>query len=112
MNTLDLLTLIAYAALTIDLWLEIRRINVTKSSEDLSIPGLVIRFIAISVLMIKFVVIGNAALIIGQAVSISSLAVYVYFAVKYYLQERSIGHTYSTCGATIDCAHHPATTQS
>ncbi len=84
MNILDWLTLLSYIALNIDIVLQIKRIYHRKSSEDLSLPGMTIRYIAILIIVFKFAAIGDAALIIGQGIAVVTFGTYFTLALIYY----------------------------
>ncbi len=88
MNILDILTLLSYIALNVDIILQIRRIYETKSSHDLSLLGLVIRYIAILVILIKFVSLDDLPLIIGQGLIAATFTIYFAFAVMYFLHRQ------------------------
>lgn len=84
MNVLDFLTLLSYVALNIDIVLQIKRIYTTKSSEDLSLPGMTIRYLAILTLLIKLLGIGDITLIIGQGLIIVTFTIYFILALVYF----------------------------
>lgn len=84
MELLDLLTLLSYAALNVDILFQIRRIHKTKSSRDLSLLGLTIRYVAILIILIKFLSIGDLPLIIGQGLIAATFTTYFVLAVTYY----------------------------
>lgn len=88
MNLLDILTLLSYIALNVDIILQIRRIYETKSSHDLSLLGLVIRYIAILIILIKFISLEDLPLIIGQGLITVTFTVYFVFAAMYFLHRR------------------------
>lgn len=83
MDFLDWLTLISYTALNVDVVLQIHRIYNTKSSRDLSMPGMTIRFIAIGIILIKFIELGDMPLLLGQALIASTFTIYFILAVAY-----------------------------
>jgi uncharacterized protein with PQ loop repeat len=84
MKILDWLTLLSYIALNVDVVLQIRRIHRTKSSKDLSLLGMIIRYVAIVVILIKFVSLNDAPLIIGQGLIALTFTVYFIYAVLYF----------------------------
>lgn len=84
MNILDILTLISYIALNVDILFQIRRIRRTRSSEDLSLLGMTIRYIAIAIILIKFISLSDKPLIIGQALIALTFTIYFAFAILYY----------------------------
>lgn len=83
MDLLDYLTVASYVALNVDIVLQILQIYKTKSSKDLSIAGLVIRFLAILIITIKFISVGDTPLIAGQILIAVTFTVYFVLAVMY-----------------------------
>jgi hypothetical protein len=88
MNILDILTVISYIALNVDIVFQIRQIYRTKSSEDLSLVGMSIRYLAILVILIKFISVSDIALIIGQALIITSFTTYFILAIYYFIYRK------------------------
>jgi uncharacterized protein with PQ loop repeat len=84
MNILDLLTILSYLALNIDIILQIKRIYRTKSSEDLSLPGMTIRYVAIIVILVKFASLSDMPLMIGQGIIAATFTIYFVLAVLYF----------------------------
>jgi uncharacterized protein with PQ loop repeat len=82
MTLLDLLTLLSYIALNVDILFQIKRIYRTKSSHDLSLTGMSIRYAAILIILIKFINISDLPLIIGQG--LIALTFTTYFALALY----------------------------
>ena len=87
MDLLDCLTLGAYIALNIDLILQTRRIYTTKSSNDLSIIGLCIRYVVVFIVLAKFINLRDHLLILGQGLIVVTFSAYFFLAV-YYLRHR------------------------
>ena len=87
MTALDLHTILSYIALNIDILFQIGRIYKTKSSRDLSLVGMSIRYAAIFIILIKFVTISDLPLIIGQGLIVVTYTTYLALAV-YYLTNR------------------------
>lgn len=83
MNLLDWLTLVSYLALNVDIILETFRIYRTKSSNDLSIFGMTIRFAAIVIILGKFISVNDMSLIIGQALATLTFGAYFALALAY-----------------------------
>jgi uncharacterized protein with PQ loop repeat len=83
-NILDFLTLISYIALNIDVILQAARIYKTKSSEDLSLFGMLIRYIAIVIILIKFISLSSVPLILGQGLIALTFTVYFVLAIIYF----------------------------
>lgn len=81
MNLLDLLTLLSFIGLNIDVLLQAHKIRQVKSSEDISMGGLLVRWVAIFVILYKLICIGDVALIVGQgllAITFTSYMVLVF----------------------------------
>ena len=86
MNLLDILTVLSYIALNVDILLQIKRIHETKSSEDLSLTGLVVRYVAILIIMLKFLSLEDLPLILGQGLIVITFTIYLALAVSYFLR--------------------------
>lgn len=93
MNLLDWLTLLSYIALNVDITLQIRRIYTTKSSKDLSLAGMFVRYVAILIILIKFISISDIPLIIGQGLIALTFTTYFTLAVVYFLRRFKINIT-------------------
>lgn len=81
MNLLDFLTLLSFIGLNVDVLLQARKIRAIKSSDEISILGLMVRFVAIFVILYKLICIGDLALIVGQgllAITFTSYMVLVF----------------------------------
>ncbi len=83
MNWLDWLTLFSYIALNVDILLQIKRIYRTKSSRDLSLFGMTIRYVAIVIIFIKFISLSSWSLIVGQGLIAITFTAYLVLAVSY-----------------------------
>ena len=88
MTLLDFLTLASYAALNVDVIFQIKRIYQTKSSRDLSILGLSIRYVAIIIILIKFSSLSDIPLIIGQGLITITFTTYFLLATIYFLRTK------------------------
>lgn len=93
MTLLDLLTLLSYTALNVDIFFQIKRIYQTKSSRDLSLFGMSIRYAAILIILIKFISISDLPLIIGQGLIVLTFTTYLSLAVYYFAKRNA--HTSS-----------------
>jgi hypothetical protein len=78
-----LLTLLSYIALNVDILFQIERVYETKSSRDLSIVGMSIRYAAILIILIKFIRISDTPLIIGQGLIVLTFTTYLVLALYY-----------------------------
>ena len=88
MTVLDLLTLLSYIALNVDIVFQIKRIYQTKSCRDLSLTGMSIRYAAILIILIKFISISDVPLVIGQGLIVLTFSTYFSLAL-YYLAKRN-----------------------
>ncbi|HJO89630.1 MAG: hypothetical protein QGH85_00530 [Candidatus Pacebacteria bacterium] len=88
MNLLDSLTLISYIALNVDILFQIRQIYKTKSSKDLSLIGLTIRYAAILIILIKFISLSDFPLIAGQGLIAFTFTTYFIFALYYFIHRK------------------------
>jgi len=84
MTLLDLLTLLSYVALNVDILFQIRRIHQTKSSQDLSLAGMSIRYMAILIILTKFIDLSDLPLIIGQGLILLTYTTYFALALYYF----------------------------
>ena len=84
MPLLDLLTLLSYIALNVDILSQIRRIYRTKSSRDLSLFGMGVRYTAIFIILMKFVSISDLPLIVGQGLIVLTYTTYFALALYYF----------------------------
>lgn len=73
---IDYLVLLAILAIVVDVAFQISKVKEEHESRDISITGAVVRFVAASVLMAKFVLVKDWALIVGQTVF---LVVFIYY---------------------------------
>ena len=90
MNFLDWLTLISYIALNADILFQIRRIYHTKSSRDLSLLGMTIRYAAILIILIKFISLNDTPLIIGQGLIAITFTAYFALVIMYFKHSKRI----------------------
>ncbi len=86
MNSLDIFTILSYIGLNVDIVFQIRRIYKTKSSRDISLFGLSVRYIAIIIILIKFITISDFSLIIGQSLILITFTTYFILAFSYFLK--------------------------
>ena len=87
MSVLDLLTTLSYIALNVDVIFQMARVLKTKSSRDISLIGLGIRYAAIIVILIKFVGLSDLPLIFGQGLIFVTISLYLVLVVIYRLQK-------------------------
>jgi len=89
MNVLDMLTIISYVALNIDVVLQALRIYRTKSSKDLSLFGMSIRYLAIIIILIKFISLSSLSLVIGQGLIAITFSIYLVLAILYFRHRKA-----------------------
>ena len=76
-------TLIAFLSFLIDNIIQINHIYKRKSSKDISIGGVLMRFAAALILLTKYVSIKDEYLIMGQSLFTITFAIYFILLVKY-----------------------------
>jgi hypothetical protein len=84
MELLDILTIGAFVALSTDIVLQINHLRSHKSSDDLSLIGLGVRYAAIWVLLYNFYTIGDWPLLVGQALLATVFTFYLGVVLVYY----------------------------
>ena len=80
---IDYALIVAFIALTTDVIIQILHIIKRKSSRDISIKGCVIRIFGAVVLLIKFSLLSDSYLVIGQAIFLLVYATYFLLIVHY-----------------------------
>lgn len=83
MAAIDILTLLSYAALIIDVLLQIRRIEHTKSSRDISPVGVLFRLAASLIILVKLISVGDTPLLIGQLFFVAIFSAYIFLALTH-----------------------------
>ena len=83
MSILNTITLISYLALVTDVLFQIGKVYKTKSSKDLSLLGMSIRYVAILIIFIKFFSLSDLPLILGQGLIGAAFTAYFILAVYY-----------------------------
>lgn len=84
MHFLDIITFASYIALTVDVILQIHQVYLSKSSRDISIVGLSIRYLAILIIFYKFFTLGEWPLFLGQLLLTISFTLYLILVIIYY----------------------------
>jgi len=92
MSLLDLLTLLSYIALNVDILFQIRRIYYTKSSRDLSLFGMSVRYAAILIILFKFISLSDKPLIVGQGLIVLTFTTYFALAIYYFAKSSPRSH--------------------
>lgn len=83
MSYLDLATAFSLVALNIDIVLQNIRVFRRKSSSDVSLSGLIVRYVAIFVILLKYLSLSDWVLLMGQAVIAANVTVYLVLVVRY-----------------------------
>jgi len=83
----DYLVLVAFFLIGIDIFFQIRQVKHERESRDVSLTGAGIRLFAAVVFLIKFVLLSELILIIGQSVFV---AIFLYYisVLTYYRKKR------------------------
>jgi len=79
----DYALIVAFVALTADIIMQIFHIAKRKSSGDISIKGCIIRSFGALVLLIKFFLLSDIYLVIGQTIFLLSYATYFLLIIYY-----------------------------
>jgi len=90
MSLLDVLTLLSFIGLNVDILFQTRRVYKTKSSKDLSLIGLSVRYLAIIVILIKYVNVGDTTLLIGQSLILLTFTIYFMLVVSYFRYKKRL----------------------
>jgi uncharacterized protein with PQ loop repeat len=88
MDILNLFTLLAFVALNLDIIFQTIHVFKTKSSRDISLPGLLIRLFAIVIILIKYFALSDITLVIGQALILLTFTLYLGLAVYYFIRRK------------------------
>ena len=84
MAWLDIITFASYLALTADILFQIRHVHKHRSSHDISIVGLGIRYVAILIILYRFYTLGEWPLLVGQLFLAVFFTLYLALVVAYY----------------------------
>jgi len=84
MDWLDIITFASYVALTADVLFQIHHVYKHKSSNDISIVGLGIRYVAILIILYKFFTLGELPLVLGQLLLSITFTLYLFLVILYY----------------------------
>lgn len=76
-------TSIAFLFVIADLIAQLLKLYKAKSSEEISLVGLTIRFLGVGLFWLRFMVIEDTVFLIGQTIFAVLLLVYVYLVIKY-----------------------------
>lgn len=82
LDTLNLLTGLALGALCVDVCLQIWRVWKVKSSQEVSIIGVSIRFGAAMIMLVKFAWIQDSVLVWGQTILVALITYYLILLVR------------------------------
>ena len=88
MTLLDFLTILSYLALNVDILFQIKQVYKNRSSEDVSLTGLIVRYVAILVILVKFISLSEIPLIIGQGFIVITFTTYLILAVYYFIHHK------------------------
>jgi hypothetical protein len=79
----DIATIVAYAALAVDLLMQIHRVWIRKHSADVSILGECVRVTAAAVIFIKLLLVRDPVLILGHVIIVALLVVYIALLIRF-----------------------------
>lgn len=78
------MTIVSYIALSADILFQISRIHHTRSSNDLSMIGLTIRYVALIIILFKLISVGDMPLLIGHGITGLVFSLYFVLALYYF----------------------------
>ena len=81
-------TIIAYIAFSIDLLMQIFKIQKNKSSDDVTSWGVGIRLIGSCILLIKFITVNDSYLMIGQGLFSLTILAYLFTVIYFKSKDR------------------------
>jgi|GEM_PF-1352931 hypothetical protein len=84
MDLLNSITLLSYLALTADILFQIKHLRHTKSSRDISLSGVFIRYLAILIIFYKFFTLDEGVLLVGQGLLAIVFTLYLFLALCYH----------------------------
>lgn len=88
MELINLLVIISFAALNLDVLLQNYRLYRIHESVDISLTGVVLRLFAVIVLAAKFYILGEAALFTGQAILVINVLAYLVLVTRYHFKKK------------------------
>ena len=80
---INYLTLAAFAAISMDLILQIRKVWMRRHSADISLTGECTRLVALLIMQVKFRFVGDPFLIYGQLSTVTLVTIYIVLIMKY-----------------------------
>lgn len=92
MEIVNILVIISYIALNLDVLLQNYRVYQIRESVDISLTGVVMRLFAVAVLAFKFHLLSEWALYIGQTILAVNVAAYLLLVTRYRYKKKR-GHT-------------------
>lgn len=82
-SIINYMTFIAFIALTLDVIFQIFRVAKKKSSGDISLRGCILRVIAVLIFEIKFILLDDPWLVLGQGIFGSIFLTYFFLVLLY-----------------------------
>jgi len=82
-DTVNTLVIISYIALNLDVLLQNYRVLAMRDSVDISLTGVLMRLFAVAVLAMKFQILDEWALFVGQSILAVNVAIYLLLVTRY-----------------------------
>jgi hypothetical protein len=89
---INLLVIVSFVALNLDVLLQNYRLYQIRESVDISLSGVALRLFAVIVLATKFYLLDEGALFAGQSILAVNVAVYLVLVTRYRYKKKR-GHT-------------------
>lgn len=83
MSNIDIVVSLSFIFLNIDILLQNVKVYKRRSSQDIALPGTLIRYLAILIILYKYLTIKDSALIAGQLFILLNVSVYILLILKY-----------------------------
>lgn len=83
MDVINILVVVSFVALNLDVLLQNYRLFEIRESVDISLSGVALRLLAVVILAAKFYMLDEGALFIGQTVLGLNVAVYLVLVTRY-----------------------------
>ena len=83
MELINLLVVVSFVALNLDVLLQNYRLYQIRESVDISLSGVALRLFAVIILAIKFNLLGEDALFVGQSILGVNVSIYLVLVTRY-----------------------------
>lgn len=88
MSLINILVVFSYVGLNLDVLLQNITVYQTRDSADVSLTGVTMRFFAVTILAVKFLLLDQSLLLIGQTILTVNVIIYLCFVFRYRIRKR------------------------